>query len=233
VLAIFIENQEPLGLGQIIALLTAVRRDYATITSRELTLLAARQGSLELQLVDLLKHGLEAAGAVVTMKEFVQLVGKAMNAVRERASSLNNRRLKGVKTVRAMLDASRDSNADISIDYRDEAEHISVRLTRQQAEQIYLENERPLPDERTAHPIRAKQIDRDLADFVAAAARLSDDPALLEQEGSPAYELAKVTVRVLRQQKDGAERLRRVSEELQGSGRGEAARLLERLIAAD
>ena len=223
-------------MGDLTRLLNALDRDYRDFAGRRLTVRSVRRGSLEIDLVELGKYGLEAAGAVVTIKEFVKLVQKAITQVKDSAGKYIGSDVRGMATVRAMLKMSRGSHADVSLALRGDEDETSAVLTRADAETIYLDSLKepkssPAQNEEGDLEVKAAWTDRDVVAFAEAAAEMGADPDLLEAQGSAAFELLKVLVSKLTSSTGGDERLKRISEELRASGREAAAHLLHRLMA--
>ncbi len=231
-LTIVISNKEPLVAGDVGALFDAIDRDYSQFSGRHLTIQTLRTGSLTAVLVDVCTYSLATMGAVVTIKEFVSIVRKALDKIKAKPARLGTARSIGSKTVRAIVRTSRSTHAEVSIEYQHGGERVTARLTREEAEVIYIESERVATPERPAFRVAGpKWTDRELAAFAETAALVSEDPKMLAGEGNPAFQLLQIMVKELSSRPGGKERLALISEQLHKSGRSAAARLLETLLS--
>jgi hypothetical protein len=198
---------------------------------------SARPGSLIVTLVDVGATALQVMGAVVTLKEFTNIISNIVQRAREDEFVLAKPKMRGVKTVRELITLSRKSHADIDIHCRTEGEVRSVRLSRNEAEVIYLRDYRrrsikspAAEDIREARNRTDQLAERSIVDFAKAAAETSDDPHVLEQLGDAAFLLVRNLIAALTEVPGGPERLKRILDNLRAQGHEAAARLLERLI---
>jgi hypothetical protein len=233
-------NEEPLELSTVASVLGAASSDYRRLTKRHLALFSAQQGSLHVTLVD----AIAIAGGVVTitgfsLKDFVKIIEKLVNESMGQDSHLDFRS-PGIKTVRSLIKASRDSSANIQINYEDTNQKIAVRLNRVDAERMWLAER--ARSERSVPKLLRSEIDQNvgrsstsgfeqtLGDLMAAAAYSSDDPLQLEHEGNGALLVAKLLIAEQLARPDGKQVVPRVLRSLRGHGQYAAATLLERLI---
>lgn len=235
-LTLVIDNREPLTLGAVATLMDALAKDYRQITGRQLTLRAARQGSLILILQEVVADAFMVMGAVVTMKEFAKIIRDLIGKARGGNFALGTSRARGIKTTRETVKVCRVAHADIEFIYERGDERLSVKMTRNEAEQAFLADQQSRPSQARAsvtqalrRPSAEYQADRAIEDFAKTAALLSDDPVVLGDAGNAAFALARVLVLDLRGQPGGRDRLSRILASLRAGQHLAAARLLERL----
>ncbi|RZI99994.1 MAG: hypothetical protein EON90_09150 [Brevundimonas sp.] len=230
-LVIAIRNTEPLAVDVVADLLHAVANDYKQLSGgRTLSVRQMRTGSLFIHLWDMTQAGIIGAGGVLTVIELTKHVRSALKAARE-GRSLGSRS-RGMKTVRALIKTSRQSHADIEIDYESENERISVRLSRGEAEEIHLRDVTPAPTSRVTHQAaltdRTARADREIEAFARAAVR--DGPVTGPRESDGLIVLLRILVQDILHSAGGRERLSSIVRNLRAHGDGHAADFLVSLI---
>ena len=236
-LRLFIDNREPIGLETIAELLAVMGKDYKQWSGRELTIQSAHRGSLTVLLMDYGKAALEIIGGVLTVKEFAELIKSQLTKAKQEPNLLGKTRSPGVKTVKALIKASRKTSGDIEISYSNDSEQIYVKLTRSDAEQLHLADERRERESMRAVAQRPEilsleeKVDKEIETWAKAAADTGGG-AIFELNENPALALARALVIDVRERPGGRERLEAISRSLRAQQRQDAAQLLDQLVSS-
>ncbi|WP_426038720.1 hypothetical protein [Brevundimonas sp. DC300-4] len=227
-LVVAIRNSEPLGVDVVADLLRAMGDDYRMSSGgRTLAVREMRAGSLLIHLWDAAQFAFDSAATIVTLVEFTKLIRGAIEATKKGRSVDSKGR--GMKTVRALIKASRESHAEIEIDYEGPNERIQVRLSRLDAEQITLrEVDKPvlkrLPSI-TGLSAPQSRIDQEIEAFARTAAR--DDRFVDPPQGDGLLSIIGTLVHALLELPGGRDRLQEITRRLRSSGDETAAVFLE------
>ncbi len=230
-LVIAIRNEEPLGVEVVADLLRALGDDYRALSGgRSLAVREMRSGSLIISVWDAAQAGIIAAGGLLTVVELAKHIAEALKAARQ--GKTTSSRSRGMKTVRALIKTSRQSHANIEIDYEGDNERISVRLSRAEAEEVYLRDITPQKarqvEPAAALPDRRARVDREIENFARAAVR--DGPLIGPQTDDALVVLLHSLVQDILESPGGRERLSVIVRNLGAAGDGAAADFLVSLI---